>query len=58
MKHLRKYIPFTPDKENKIYFLEMVIFLFLMIICIYGITYLGIQYLQSNLKDTQIQSFP
>lgn len=58
MKHLRKYIPFTSDKENKLYFLEMIIFLVIMFVCIYGMVYWGILYLQSNLKDTPIQSLP
>lgn len=58
MKQLHKYLPITPNQESKLYFLEMIIFLMIMIFCIYGIVYLGILYLQSILKDTPIQSLP
>lgn len=58
MKRLHKYMPFTPDKEDKIYFLEMVIFLTMMIFCIAGIVYLGMVLLQSNIQDAQTQLLP
>lgn len=41
----------APPKENKVYFIEMMVFLILMIICIAEIVYTTISFFQSYVKS-------
>lgn len=58
MKRLYKSKLITPEKEDKAYFVEMIIFVILMILAIAVIFYLGITFYQSNMEKVPAQLFP
>lgn len=58
MEHFHKQKSITPDKEDKNYFVEMVIFLVIMLIAIVVIVYMGVTIFHSNLKSVPTQLAP